>query len=141
LYALALAYPHVDAKHQWRIQYLVARLPESKTYDANAGALRSLYDPAPERLMHVVDAVSPRTDTARLYPLWVWAYVTNDWTTLEKQWPELRERIRVERDEKEYACGTARIAGLIAGCRIARHLKDRDMEAKLTLALRAALRE
>jgi len=141
LYALALAYPHVDAKHQWRIQYLVARLPESKTYDANAGAVRSLYDPAPERLMHVVDAVSPRTDTARLYPLWVWAYVTNDWTTLEKQWPELRERIRVERDEKEDDCGNARIAGLIAGCRIARHLKDRDMEAKLTLALRAALRE
>jgi hypothetical protein len=141
LYSLALAFPHVDADHQERIKEFVAKLPQSRTYDAHAGAVRTLYDPAPESLLHVVEGVAPRSDTARLYPLWLWAHVTSDWSTVEQRWPELRQRIRVEAEKDEDDCGNARLAGLIAACRIARHVKDKESEGNLIVSLRAALRE
>ena len=42
------------------------------TYDPHAGQVRSAYDPAPESLLKIAEPPL-RSDTARLYPLWLWA--------------------------------------------------------------------
>lgn len=151
LYTLALAFSHLPYERQRTVTEYVARLRQQgaplsglvglRTYDPDAGAVRSLYDPAPDRLLRIVDGVASRSDTARLYPLWLWAHEANDWDKLKADWPALRQRVRVEPEPGENDCGNGRLAGLVAACRIAKVMKDKETEEKLIPALRAVLRE
>ena len=150
LYTLALVYPQLRPERQADVQAFVAQLrsgagplsgPAGKAnYDANAGDVRTLYDPAPDKLLKLASLPS-RSDTARLYPLWLWAHVTGDWSRLVTHWPALRTRIRAEPEEKEFDCGNARVAGLIAACRIAKKLSDKDTLENLLPQTRDAIRQ
>jgi hypothetical protein len=150
LYTLALAYPELPADLQHRVQAQVRSMMADdgplagptgrKVHDPHAGAVRSAYDPAPERLLHIIDDVT-RTETARLYPLWLWAHVTGDWAKLRSDWPRLKERIQAERPNDEPDLGNGWISGLLAACRIAHKLGDEDAERTLRAQARAALRD
>ncbi len=149
LYTLALAYPHLpdalQAKARARVAALSAAdgplggLVGKKTYPADLGAIRTAFDPAPPSLIRVDDDIV-RSDTARLYPLWLWASVTGDWSRLDSDWPKLRQLIRDQPDKNEYDCGNARISGLIAACRIARHAADQPAVDRLLPLTRSAMR-
>jgi hypothetical protein len=65
-----------------------------------------------------------RGDLARLYPLWLWAHVSGDWSKIQLEWPHLRELIEQRPNRMEEDCRNAYLAGLIAYCRIARHMKE-----------------
>jgi hypothetical protein len=141
LYTLALAFPHLSDGRQRKVIEYVRTLRTDRSYDPADGAVRSAYDPAPDKLLKLADGVAPRSDTARLYPLWLWAFEANDWEQLKADWPELRQKIKLEPDPGENDCGNARIAGLIAACRIAKAMKDKETEDKLVPALRPILRQ
>lgn len=140
LYTLALAYPHLDEPLRKKVRDYVAKLPNRKTYDPHAGQVRSAYDPAPESLVRVTDDLT-RSDTARLYPLWLWAHATGDWTRIKAEWNGLRARINPKPEKDEPDLGNARLAGLIAACRIAKELNDQPALADLLPRTRAALRD
>ncbi len=150
LYTLALAYPHLPATLQQRVKARVAQLSaEGKplggltgrtAYDPNVGDVRSLYDPAPEKMLRIQNDLV-RSDLARLYPLWLWAEATGDWARLERDWPKLRALFTPAAEKMEPDFGNARIAGLIAACRIGKHLGDTDFLNEAMPALRKAMRE
>ncbi|MCX8037899.1 MAG: PQQ-binding-like beta-propeller repeat protein [Candidatus Sumerlaeia bacterium] len=150
LCTLALAYPHLPEALQQHVKARVAELSaEGKplggltgrsVYDPNIGDMRSLYDPAPEKMLRIQDDLV-RSDLARLYPLWLWAGTTGDWARLERDWPKLRDLFNSPPSKTEPDFGNARIAGLIATCRIAKHLDDRDFVDKALPAVRKAMRE
>ncbi|MGE5608026.1 MAG: PQQ-binding-like beta-propeller repeat protein [Bacillota bacterium] len=149
LHALAMAYPHLPLATQIQVRAQVAKLSEpggplsgpvgQKTYNAHAGTIRSAYDPAPESLLKIQDDIL-LTDTARIYPLWLWAHVSNDWARLERDWPSLQNLIQYDPPKSEIDCGNGRLAGLIAACRIARHCKDSVTLGTLLPRTRSALR-
>jgi len=149
LYTLAMAYPHLTGEMQGKVKGQVARMcaaggaldgPVGKrTYDAQAGEVRSAYDPAPERLMRVMDDLA-RSETARVYPLWLWAKVTGDWGRMERDWPAIKGLVGSEGAKGEADCGNGRISGLIAACRIARRMKDKEAEEGFVKTARAAMR-
>ena len=151
LYTLALAFPHLSDSSQNRVKEHVARLRReggplegatgASTYDASAGTVRTAFDPAPDHLLKLALGVPPRSDTARLYPLWLWAREADDWEHLKVHWPMLRDRVRAEAAGAESDCGNARLAGLIAACRIARALKDEEAEKRFVPRALAAMRE
>jgi hypothetical protein len=82
-----------------------------------------------------------RTPTGQLYPRWLWAHVSNDWTALERDWPALREQVNADRTRDEFDLGNGRIAGLIAGCRIAKKLGDQSTLDRLLPQTRQAMRK
>jgi len=147
LYTLALAYPHLSAGLKQKVKAHVAALragplaPGAKRrgYEPGAGAVRSAYDPPPERLVCVVED-DLRDDTAVLYPLWLWAVVADDRESLRGEWPRWRARIKTDPDATGVDCGNARIAGLIAAWRVARDLSDEQSLPALNAAALAALR-
>ena len=149
LYTLARAYPHVDANLQQAIQQFVAGWSADdgplasptgrRTLPADKGEIRSAYD-VPERLLRVADDFG-RTEVARLYPLWLWARVSGDWSKLERDWPRLRSLADSPPNAMEEDCRNGHVAGLIAYCRIAQHVQDQDAVQRGLIAARRALRE
>ncbi len=150
LLTLALAHPHVGKDLQRRIERYVDRLNESdgplagpvgaEHVDPDAGTVRSFYGIAPKKLFRVMDDIV-RSDVARLYPLWLWAHVTGDWKHIEEHWSELRAFADRPANAMEEDCRNGHVAGLIAYCRIAVHMNDRDAVAKGLGRTRSAMRE
>jgi hypothetical protein len=106
---------------------------------ADQGEIRSSYD-APERLLRVADDFG-RTELARLYPLWLWARVSGDWSKLESDRCRLRSLADSPLNAIEEDCRNGHVAGLIAYCRIAHHRQDQDAMQYGLIAARRALRE
>ncbi|PYI80425.1 MAG: hypothetical protein DME26_21640 [Verrucomicrobia bacterium] len=150
LYTLALAYPHLDGTHQRRVKEHVAKLCAlggmldggvgQKTYKPSAGEVRSAYDAPPEKFMRLNDGVL-RTDLDRLYPLWLWAQASGDWTHLETNWKPLRDLVNQPPNKLEEDCHNGHVAGLIAYCRIARRMNDNAAVGRGVTATRKAMRE
>jgi hypothetical protein len=90
--------------------------------------------------MRVGDDIT-RGELARLYPLWLWAQATGDWTRIERDWKQLRDLPDRAPNKMEEDCRNGYLGGLIAYCRMAAHVKDgAAVEAGLTRA-RQAMRE
>jgi hypothetical protein len=102
--------------------------------------VRSLYDVPPEQLMRVQDDII-RSEVARLYPLWCWAYTTGDWTNLERDWRQLSGLVSVAPNKLEEDCRNGHVAGLIAYCRIADHVKDGAAVGRGLAAARESIRQ
>jgi outer membrane protein assembly factor BamB len=146
LFTLARAYPHVEADMQTDIRLYVRRLsrPDEplgrRTVDPAAGAVRSSYDIAPDKLFRVMDDIT-RNDVARLYPLWLWAQVTNDWELVEGNWSRWKSLVDQPPNKMEEDCRNGHLAGLIAYCRMAAHVKDTEAVEKGLQVTREAMRE
>jgi len=150
LFTLARAYPHVDQDLQKDIKQYVKQLrgpggplegpAGRRTVDPSAGAVRSYYDIAPDKLFRLADDIT-RTEVARLYPLWLWAQVTNDWEHLERHWAQLKAFADQAPNKIEEDCRNGYLAGLIAYCRIAAHMEDKEAVEKGLRITRQALRE
>jgi hypothetical protein len=110
------------------------------TYPADEGAVGSLFDPAPDRLVKYASDWR-RSATARLYPLWLWAHVAGDVEAVRLYWPKSREQVRFEALENEPDLGNSRLAGLIAACRLAKLAGDEAWLHEARPKVRAALRE
>jgi hypothetical protein len=149
LYTLALAYPHLPPELQQKVRERVGHMQAPggplagpvgrRTYDPHAGQVRSAYDPAPESLLKIAEPPL-RTDTARLYPLWLWAQTTDDWAKLKADWPAIRPLVSDQPAKGEADCGNGRVAGLIAACRIARQVDDAEFVTAWLPRTRAAMR-
>ncbi len=150
LYTLALAYPHLDADLRAAVTEQVARWFSAggplatgvgqRTYETDAGEVRSAYDPPPETLLRSESGIL-RNEIARLYPLWLWAQTAADWLHVEKNWPDFRKLVEQAPNKMEEDCHNGRIAGLIALCRMAHRLADAETEQAAVTAARRALRE
>ncbi len=143
LLTLALAYPHVDKDLQEQIRRYVEQLGpglEKHAVDPSVGAVRSYYDIDPGKLFRLMDDIT-RSDVARLYPLWLWAHVTGDWGQVERGWERFRTLVEQPANEMEEDCRNGHLAGLIAYCRMARHVEDEDAVARGLTAARKAIRE
>jgi len=150
LYTLARTYPHLDADLQLEVKQYVGRMAApggplhgpvgQRTYDPSQGEPRSLYDPPPEPLTRVQNDIT-RSQPARLYPLWLWAHVTGDWTKVEADWQQLRELVSAGPNKMEEDCRNGHLAGLIAYCRMARHAKDAAAVEQGLTSARRAMRE
>ncbi len=150
LLTLAYAYPHVDRQLQEDVRAYVGQLSrpggplESPlgrcTLDPSAGAVRSYYDIAPDKLFRVMDDVT-RSAVARLYPLWLWAHVTGDWARIESNWERLKPLVDQPPNKMEEDCRNGYLAGLIAYWRIADHVEDSEAVDRGLTVTRAALRE
>ena len=150
LYTLALAWPHLDAALGESVRARVSALSApggplagalgQKTYSPNAGEVRSAYDPPPEKKLRIHGGLL-RTDLARLYPQWLWAHVSGDWSRLEANWKSLRGQCNSAPGKIGEDCLNGHLAGLIAYCRIARHLKDDAAVAEGLAVTRKAMRE
>jgi hypothetical protein len=150
LLTLARTYPHVDQNLQKDIRRYVKHLrgpggplegPTGKrTVEPPTGAVRSYYDIAPGKLFRLADDIT-RADVARLYPLWLWAHATNDWEHIENNWTQLRACVDQTPNKMEEDCRNGYLAGLIAYCRIAARLQDKEAVEKGLSITRKALRE
>ena len=119
LYTLARAYPHVDANLQQAIQQFVSDWSSEdgplasptgrRTLPAEVGEIRSAYD-VPEQLLRVADDFG-RSEVARLYPLWLWARASGDWSKLERDWPRLRSLVDSPPNVMEEDCRNGYVAG------------------------------
>jgi hypothetical protein len=150
LYTLALVFPHLDRPLQQAVRERVSKLTSpgapldgatgQRTYKPGQGAVRSAYDHPPEQLMRIDDGLL-RSDMARLYPLWLWAHTTGDWRKLEQDWPNLRKLLQQAPNRMEEDCRNGYLAGLIAYCRMARHVTDESALSEGVAAARKAMRE
>lgn len=150
LLTLARAYPHLDPGLQKRVAEKVAAMAApggpldgptgTRTFDPNVGEVRSAYSVPPENLWRVTDDIL-RTSLARLYPFWLWAYMTGDWSHLEKHWGSIRDLVAQSPNDPKEDCCNGHIAGLIAYCRIARHLGDNEAVRLGVNAARQAMRD
>ena len=150
LLTLARAYKYLDGKLQQKVKRYIARMSRPggvldgptgrRTYEPDAGEIRSLYNIPAERLFRVNDDIT-RQAIARLYPLWLWAHVTGDWSRVEGDWKSLRELIAEAPNKMEEDCRNGYLAGLIAYCRMAKRMRDNTAVEKGLTTTRAALRE
>ncbi len=150
LLTLARVYPHVGADLQTDIRRYVEQLGRPggplegpvgrRAVDPSQGAIRSYYDIAPDKLFRLMDDIT-RCDAARLYPLWLWASVTGDWRRIESDWDRLKTFVNQPPNKMEEDCRNGYLAGLIAYCRMADHLKDEESRQKGRRITRGALRE
>jgi hypothetical protein len=144
LYTLALAYSSLTGQTQAKVKaHVTSRLADvigRKTYDLKVGEVRSAYDEVSDRLLKV--ATDPvRSETARVYPFWLWAHVSGDWERLRADWPRMREVINPKAEKDEADLGNGRISGLLAACRIAKQVGDEAGLDRLLPVTRAAIRE
>jgi hypothetical protein len=141
LLTLLLARPFMDAPLLRQADARVSALLEGglrRTYPPDAGDSRVAYD-VPLKLMRVVyDPV--RDDLARLYPLWLWSHTPAGTGWVEKNWSQLRARLRTPPPQTEDDCGNARLAGLIAYCRLARSARDEAAVEEALPLTRQAMR-
>ncbi len=150
LFTLARAYNCLDGDLRAGITHYVEQLsspggplerPVSRpAVDPSIGIVRSFYAIAPDKLFRLRDDIT-RDDVARLYPFWLWAHVTGDWQRIESTWGRLKELADRPPGKMEEDCRNGYVAGLIAYCRIAGHLKDKQATEKALPITRNALRE
>jgi hypothetical protein len=150
LFTLARAYEYLDSSLQQEVRQYVKRLSQpggvldgptgQRTYEPDAGEVRSLYDIPASKLFRVNDDIT-RQEIARLYPLWLWAHVTGDWSGIEDNWKDLQKLIAETPNKMEVDCRNGYLAGLIAYCRIARRMNDDAAVEKGLATTRAAMRE
>jgi hypothetical protein len=150
LYTLALAYPHLAPELQTKVKARVAELSAlggpldgpigRKSYDPAAGQIRSAYDEAPAKLLKMGNDVA-RSDTARIYPLYLWAAVSDDWKHISLHWSAMKKLINPNPEKNEPDLGNGRLSGLIAACRIAQQFKDDAALTALLPQTRLALRD
>jgi hypothetical protein len=139
LYTLALAYKYLDPDLQREVKQYVEQMSSAngplegpvgqRRYNPDVGEVRSLYDPVPESIVQVRDDIV-RSDLARLYPFWLWADVTGDWSRIEQNWDFLRKLIDQPPDKIEKDCRNGYLAGLIACCRMALQMRDEETVQK-----------
>jgi hypothetical protein len=150
LLTLARAYEYLDSTLQKEVRQYIARMSHSgdpldgptgrRSYEPDTGEIRSLYDIPAERLFRVNNDIT-RQPLARLYPLWLWAHVTGNWSRIKGDWKLLRELVAEEPNKMEEDCRNGYLAGLIAYCRIAQRLRDNPAVEKGLSVTRNALRE
>ena len=150
LYTLALAYKYIDPDLQRDVKQYIARMSASggllagpvgqRRYNPGVGAVRSLYDPVPENMIQTRDDIV-RSDLARLYPFWLWADVTGDWNRIEQNWDFLRKLIDQPPNKMEEDCRNAYLAGLVAYCRMAMWMNDKEAVEKGMDTAQRAFRE
>jgi len=150
LLTLARAYAYLDSTLQQEVRQYVARMSRpggaldgptgQRTYEPDAGEIRSLYDIPAERLFRVNDDITRQT-IARLYPQWLWAHMTGDWSRIEGDWKRLGELVAEAPNKIEEDCRNGYLAGLIAYCRMAQRMRDNAAVEKGLAITRAALRE
>ena len=139
LLSLALAYKYIDPGLQRDVKQYIARVSSDggplegpvgqRRYNPGVGAVRSLYDSAPESMIQVRDDIV-RSNLARLYIFWLWADVTDDWSRIEQNWDFLRKLIDQPPNKMEEDCRNAYLAGLIAYCRMAMRMNDEEAVQK-----------
>ena len=150
LYVLARAQPHLDDELKAKVRAYVAGLCRKggsldgpvggRTFPPDEGQARERYD-VPEPLLRGAGWDTLRGDVARLYPLWLWAHASGDWSKVKADWQGIRRLIGGKPNAVEDDCRNGHVAGLIAAWRLARRLGDDDAAGKArTLAL-AAMRE
>jgi hypothetical protein len=150
LLSLARAYDYINGNLQQEVRQYVARMnspggaldgPTGRhTYEPNAGEIRSLYDVPAEQLFRVNNDITRQT-VARLYPLWLWAHVSGDWTRIGRHWQQLRGLASETPNAMEKDCRNGYLAGLIAYCRMARRMGDDAAVEKGLVAAHRVLRE
>jgi len=150
LFTLARAYNYIDNELQREVRQYVAKLSRPggvldgpvgrRTYEPDTGWIRSLYDIPAGQLFRINNDIV-RQNTARLYPLWLWAYVTGDWSRIERDWKSLRELVAEAPNKMEEDCRNGYLAGLIAYCRTARRMHDDAAVERGLAATRTAMRE
>ncbi len=150
LFCLARAYNYLEAPLREKVKQYVAAMNKEdgvlagptgrRTYEPDAGEVRSLYDIPTEQLFRINDDIV-RQPPARLYPLWLWAHVSGDWSGIERCWPQLRGLVKEQPNAMEEDCRNGYVAGLIAYCRIARRMGDVQAVEEGVVAARKAMRE
>jgi hypothetical protein len=150
LLTLARAYKYLDSTLQKEVRQYIARVSRPggalegptgrRTYEPDAGEIRSLYDIPAEQMFRVSDDIT-RQAIARLYPLWLWAHVSGDWSRIERDWQSLRELVAESPNKMEEDCRNGYLAGLIAYCRMAQQMRDNAAVEKGLAITCTALRE
>jgi len=150
LLILAQAYKYLDNTLQQDVRQYVTRISRPggalegptgrRVYDPDAGEIRSFYDIPTKRLFRVNDDIT-RQPIARLYPLWLWAHVTGDWSGIKNNWERLKELVAEPPNKMEEDCHNGYLAGLIAYCRIAQRMHDNAAVERSLTTTRAAMRE
>jgi len=129
VYTLAMAYPHLSDALQKRVKARVAELVQKKNYPPAEGEIRTSYDPAPEKMMRIVEDVK-RSEIGKIYILWLWGKVSDDWRPLP----------RVDTAAADSDCGNSLVSGLIGACRIAEHSKDQASLERLLPPTHSSMR-
>jgi hypothetical protein len=150
LYTLALAYPHLSPETRAKARAHVAALRQPghplsgplgiDAYDPNAGDVRSAYDEAPASMLKLGRPVTHPAN-ARLYPFYLWARVTDDFTQLEHDWPAIRKLLPTTPPKDEPDLGNARLSTLIAAARLSKEFDDPATAAAALDTAVAALRD
>ncbi|HEV8290357.1 MAG TPA: hypothetical protein VGP94_00470, partial [Tepidisphaeraceae bacterium] len=131
---LAMAYPHLSEALQKRVKSRVVELMQKKSFATDEGEVRTAYDPAPEKMLRIFEDVK-RSETGKIYVMWLWAKVTGDWTHIPS-----KQIHRVGPAVPDTDCGNSQVSGLIAACRIAQHFNDQPLLQKLLPPTRSAMR-
>jgi hypothetical protein len=150
LYTLARAYNYLDTDIQRQVKDYVLRASSAggplagptgkRSFDPTAGTVRSFYDIPTEKLFRVADDIT-RSDVARLYPIWLWAHTSGDWSHIERDWNQMRDLVDQPPNKMEEDCRNGYVAGLIAYCRLAARMNDDAAVEKGLGVTREALRE
>jgi hypothetical protein len=149
LFTLARAYPYVSPDLRARVRAWVEamRKPGAPLAPAtgqrvysNQGTPREAYQ-VDLTLVSLVDDVV-REPLGRLYPLWLWIWVSEDWAFLKEHWPQWRPLAFQEPPRTAYDWDNATLAGLVAYCRMASYLGDQEAvnQGRRWLRLRARQR-
>lgn len=141
LYTLLLARPFLDpdllVETDRYLKALVEDMP--RTFVPDVGRPREAYH-VPTGLLLVAEE-PPLDGLARLYPLWLWSRTSAGEGFLGAHWAEFRGRLDdAATDRPDRDCDNARLAGLMAYCRMAKAMDDLPaLESALPLT-RAAMR-
>jgi hypothetical protein len=141
LYALMLARPFLGPGLEQQVDsYAGAMVSQGlpRSYEPEVGESRVAYE-VPAGQMRIVDE-PVRDDLARLYPLWLWSRTPGGAGFAEKNWKQMRDRLRALPGRVEDDCGNSRLAGLFAYCRLARAAGDEPAVAEAVPLTRRALR-
>jgi len=109
-------------------------------YNPTAGAVRSAYDHPPEKLMRISENFT-RDELARVYPFWLWARVSDDWSAVESRRKDFEKLLAAAPNKIEEDCRNGRVAGLIALCRLAKRFSDAAALARALPVTRQAMRD
>ena len=150
LFTLARTYEYLDITLQHEVRQYITRMSRPSgalngptgqyKYDPDEGEIRTLYDIPTEQLFRVNDDIT-RQAIARLYPTWLWANVTGNWSRIESEWENLRKLIEEVPNKMEEDCLNGYLAGLIAYCRMAQWMHDNAAVEKGLTITRIKMRE